>query len=123
MSVPFSHVILLGILLFLVGAWCTAARRELIMVLVGVEVMLNAAAIVFVAAALRWQRVDGQVFALFVIAVAAAEAAVNAAPTAFACYEVFRERLGVDRRELGKAARAAQRFGASTRRANRRCCP
>ncbi|NIP51481.1 MAG: NADH-quinone oxidoreductase subunit K, partial [Phycisphaerae bacterium] len=44
------------------------ARRNLIMMLIGVEIMLNAAGLAFVAAALRWQQLEGQVFVLFIFA-------------------------------------------------------
>jgi NADH-quinone oxidoreductase subunit K len=79
MIVPYGHVLVLAALLFLLGACCAVARRELIMILIGVEVMLNGAALAFVAAALHWQLADGQIFALFIIAVAAAEVAVGLA--------------------------------------------
>jgi len=79
MIVPFGHVLILATLLFLLGACCVVARRELLMILIGVEIMLNGAALAFVAAALRWQLADGQIFALFIIAVAAAEVAVGLA--------------------------------------------
>lgn len=79
MIVPFGHVLTLGILLFLIGACGAMARRELIMVLISVEVMLNAAVLIFVSAALHWRMADGQVFALFIIAVAAAEVALGLA--------------------------------------------
>jgi NADH-quinone oxidoreductase subunit K len=49
------------------------------MTLIGVEVMMNAAAIAFVAAALRWRQMEGQVFILFILAVAAAEVSVGLA--------------------------------------------
>jgi NADH-quinone oxidoreductase subunit K len=79
MIVPYEHVLLLaGILLFL-GAACTAARRNLIMILIGVEVMLNAAGLAFVGASLYWREVDGQAFVIFIMAIAAAEIAVGLA--------------------------------------------
>jgi NADH-quinone oxidoreductase subunit K len=49
------------------------------MILLGVEIMLNAATIAFVGAALRWHDMEGQVFVLFVFAVAAAEVSVGLA--------------------------------------------
>lgn len=79
MNVPFGHVLVFGVLLFLTGACGAMARRDLIMILIGVEVMLNAAVLVFVAAALHWQQADGQIFALFIIAVAAAEVGLGLA--------------------------------------------
>jgi NADH-quinone oxidoreductase subunit K len=79
MIVPLGHVFLLAGLIFSMGLVCMVAHRNLIMTLVGVEVMMNAAAIVFVAAALRWQLMEGQVFILFILAVAAAEVSVGLA--------------------------------------------
>jgi NADH-quinone oxidoreductase subunit K len=79
MIVPFGHVLLLGGILFSLGLVCVVAHRNLIMTLVGVEVMMNGAAIAFVAAALRWQLMEGQAFVLFLFAVAAAEVSVGLA--------------------------------------------
>ena len=79
MSVSFGHVLVLSGLLFLLGTVCAVARRNLIMILLGVEIMLNAATIAFVGAALRWHDMEGQVFVLFVFAVAAAEVSVGLA--------------------------------------------
>ena len=79
MIVPLGHVFILAGILFSMGLACLVARRNLIMTLIGVEVMMNAAAIAFVAAALRWQRMEGQAFILFILAVAAAEISVGLA--------------------------------------------
>ena len=79
MIVPFSHVLVLAGLLFLMGIICTVVRRSLIMILLGVEVMLNAAAIILVGASLLWQNLDGQAIVLFVFAIAAAEVSVGLA--------------------------------------------
>jgi NADH-quinone oxidoreductase subunit K len=69
-------MLFLAILLFVMGAACAMTRKNLFMILIGVEVMLNAAGIAFVAAAMRWQDMNGQVMALFVMTAAAAEIAV-----------------------------------------------
>jgi len=79
MIVSFGHVLVLSGLLFLLGAVCAVVRRNLIMILLGVEIMLNAATIAFVGAALRWHDMEGQVFVLFIFAVAAAEVSVGLA--------------------------------------------
>jgi len=79
MIVSFGHVLFLSGLLFLLGTVCAVTRRNLIMILLGVEIMLNAATIAFVGAALRWHDMEGQVFVLFVFAVAAAEVSVGLA--------------------------------------------
>jgi NADH-quinone oxidoreductase subunit K len=79
MIVPFGHIFLLAGLIFSMGLICLVAHRNLIMTLIGVEVMMNAAAIAFVGAALRWQMMEGQAFMLFILAVSAAEVSVGLA--------------------------------------------
>ncbi len=79
MIVPYGNVLLLAGVLFFLGTVCAAARRNLLMILIGVEIMLNAAGLAFVGASLKWQRLDGQAFVLFILAVAAAEVAVGLA--------------------------------------------
>jgi NADH-quinone oxidoreductase subunit K len=79
MIVPYSHVLALALILFILGAACAIARRNLIMILIGVEIMLNGAGIAFVGASLRWMRLDGQAFVLFIFAVAASEVALGLA--------------------------------------------
>ena len=60
------------------------SRRNLIMIVLGIEIMLNAASIAFVGAALRWQNLDGQTFVLFILAVAATEVSVGLAIIVYA---------------------------------------
>lgn len=79
MIVPYTHVLLLAGTLFLMGMFCAVARRNLIMVLLGLEIMLNAAAVAFVGASLRWHQMDGQAMVIFILAVAAAEVSVGLA--------------------------------------------
>jgi NADH-quinone oxidoreductase subunit K len=79
MIVPFSHVLLLAGILFLMGMFCAVTRRNLIMVLIGLEIMLNAAAVAFVGAALHWGQVEGQAVVLFILAVAATEVSIGLA--------------------------------------------
>jgi len=79
MIVPYGHVLLLAVMLFVMGAVCAIARRNLIMILIGVEIMLNAAGLAFIGGSLYWQQLDGQAFVLFIMAVAAAEVAVGLA--------------------------------------------
>ncbi|WP_338667696.1 NADH-quinone oxidoreductase subunit NuoK [Pseudodesulfovibrio methanolicus] len=77
MIVPLNHILLFAAALFFIGLVALVARRNLIMILLGVEVMLNAAGVVFVAAALRWWDIAGQGMVLFIMGVAAAEIAVG----------------------------------------------
>jgi len=81
--VPVEHVIGLSALLFSIGVAGVALRRNLIVVLMSIELMLNAANLAFVGFNRLWPgtadapRLDGQVFVLMVITVAAAEVAVG----------------------------------------------
>ncbi len=79
MIVPFSHVLFLAVLFFLLGAVCAVARRNLVMILIGVEIMLNAAGLAFVGASLHWEHLEGQAFVIFILTLAAAEVAVGLA--------------------------------------------
>lgn len=79
MIVPFSQVLLLAGMLFVMGAVCAVARRNLVMILIGVEIMLNAAGIALVGASLHWKALDGQAFVIFILAFAAAEVSVGLA--------------------------------------------
>jgi NADH-quinone oxidoreductase subunit K len=77
--VPYSHVLILAGILFLLGAVCALARRSLIMILIGVEIMLSASGLALIGASLKWQQLEGQIFVIFIMAVAAAEVAVGLA--------------------------------------------
>ncbi len=79
MGIPFGYVLALAGIVVVLGMICATTRRNLIMILLGVEVMLNGAAIAFIAAALRWQQLEGQAFVLFIIAIAAAEVSLGLA--------------------------------------------
>ena len=74
MIVPLSHVLILSSLLFVMGMYCLVTwRTNLIMMLIGIEIMLNAAILAFVGGSARWGMADGQVFSLFIIAMTSAE--------------------------------------------------
>lgn len=76
-----SHYLLLAAGLFGIGVYGVLSRRNVIAVLMSVELMLNAVNINFIAVAkfVNHEQIVGQVFALFVIVVAAAEVAVGLA--------------------------------------------
>lgn len=76
-SVPTSHALILAAALFAVGTIGVLARRNLVFVLMSVEIMLSAAALAFVAAGSKWHQPDGQVFVIFIFVTAAAEVAVG----------------------------------------------
>jgi NADH-quinone oxidoreductase subunit K len=75
--VPLEHVLLIAAILFVCGLAGLMLRRNLLFMLMSLEVMLNASALAFIAAGARWQAADGQVMFLLVLSVAAAEVAVG----------------------------------------------
>jgi NADH-quinone oxidoreductase subunit K len=77
--VPLYVGLVLAAILFLLGLIGVLVRRNLIIVLASIEVMLNAAGLAFVVAGARWGKADGQVMFLFILAMAAAEVAVGLA--------------------------------------------
>jgi NADH:ubiquinone oxidoreductase subunit K len=79
--VTVSHYLVVGAVLFVAGAVCMATKRNALGVLMGIELVLNGANLNFVAFGSKYLRadnfgLDGQLIALFVIVLAAAEAAV-----------------------------------------------
>ena len=75
-----GHFVVVGAILFAIGLFCVVTRRNAIGILMGIELILNSANVNYVAFA-RYGRggYDGQVFAIFVIMLAAAEAAIGLA--------------------------------------------
>ncbi len=79
MIVPFQHLLILACILFLLGLMTVLVRRNLIMILIGVEIMLNAAGLVLVGASALWQQLDGQVMVIFLMALTSAEVSISLA--------------------------------------------
>ena len=77
--VTLNHYLVLSAILFAIGTAGVFVRRNLITILLSIEVMLNAVNLTFVAADRYYHTVDGQIIVFFVITVAAAEAAVGLA--------------------------------------------
>jgi NADH-quinone oxidoreductase subunit K len=74
MLVPLTHVLILAVILFFLGlVGVLVWRSNQIMLLIGIEIMLNAAMLVFVGGAAQWGAADGQVFALMIMALTSAE--------------------------------------------------
>jgi NADH-quinone oxidoreductase subunit K len=71
------HYLVLSAALFTIGVLGVMLRRNVIIIFMSIELMLNAVNINLAAFSQQWQNAIGQVFAIFVIAVAAAEAAVG----------------------------------------------
>ncbi len=77
LQIPIHHVQILAGLLFSCGLLGLTLRRNIIFMLMSLEVMLNAAALAFVAAGARWGQPDGQIIFMLILSVAAAEVAVG----------------------------------------------
>ncbi len=78
-TVPMEVGLLVAGVLFLLGLIGVLVRRNVLFVLMSIEVMLNASGLAFVVAGARWGQPDGQVMFLFVLTMAAAEVAVGLA--------------------------------------------
>jgi NADH-quinone oxidoreductase subunit K len=80
LDVGLLHYLVVGLILFCLGLFCVLTRRNAIGILMGIELILNATNINYVAfARFGSGSVDGQVFSIFVIMLAAAEAAIGLA--------------------------------------------
>lgn len=77
--IPMEHGLFLAGVLFALGLIGLLVRRNVIFMLMSVEIMLNAAGLAFIVAGSRWQQADGQVMFMFILAMAAAEVAVGLA--------------------------------------------
>jgi NADH-quinone oxidoreductase subunit K len=94
--VPASYYIALSVALFTIGAVGFLIRRNLIVMFMSIELMLNAANLAFVTFSRQQQAMDGQVMVFFVMTVAAAEVAVGLA----IIIALFRHRQTMDPGEI-----------------------
>jgi NADH-quinone oxidoreductase subunit K len=74
-----ESVLIVAAILFVLGLVGVLTRKNVIFILISIEVMLNAAGLAFVAAGARWGQPDGQVMFLFILAMAASEISVGLA--------------------------------------------
>ncbi|HSK31184.1 MAG TPA: NADH-quinone oxidoreductase subunit NuoK [Candidatus Limnocylindria bacterium] len=93
---PLSYYLILSAVVFAIGVIGVLIRRNLIVVLMSIELMLNAVNLTFIAFARFLGSMDGQVVVFFVIAVAAAEAVIGLA----IIISVFRHRQTLDPQEI-----------------------
>lgn len=90
--IPVSYYVALSAILFTIGALGVLIRRNAIVIFMSIELMLNAANLVFVAYARAYEAVSGQIFVFFVMTVAAAEVAVGLA----LIVAIFRTKQSID---------------------------
>ncbi|HEX9596419.1 MAG TPA: NADH-quinone oxidoreductase subunit NuoK [Anaerolineales bacterium] len=94
--VPVSYYFALSAILFTLGALGVLVRRNAIIIFMSIELMLNAANLLFVAFARSYGSLNGQIYVFFVIAVAAAEVAVGLA----LIVAIFRTKKSIDIDEI-----------------------
>ncbi len=78
-GIPAEYGLLLAGFLFALGVVGVLVRRNILFMLMSVEIMLNAAGLAFISGGYRWGEADGQVMFIFILSVAAAEVAVGLA--------------------------------------------
>ena len=78
-GVPAEHGLILAAILFALGLAGVLLRRNIVFILMALEIMLNAAGLAFVVAGARWSQPDGQIMFIFILTMAAAEVAVGLA--------------------------------------------
>ena len=76
-TIPMEHGLILAAILFVLGVIGVLTRRNLVFVLLSLEIILNSAALAFIVAGSRWGETDGQVMFLMIISLAAAEVAIG----------------------------------------------
>ncbi|MCY4297081.1 MAG: NADH-quinone oxidoreductase subunit NuoK [Gammaproteobacteria bacterium] len=76
-AVPIEHGLMLAGILFSLGLIGVLTRRNIVFVLMSLEVMLNACGLAFIVAGSRWEQPDGQIMFLLILTLAAAEVAVG----------------------------------------------
>lgn len=78
-SVPIEAGLIVAGILFMLGMISVLIRRNVIFMLISVEIMLNAAGMAFIVAGSKWMQADGQVMFIFILTMAAAEVSVGLA--------------------------------------------
>jgi NADH-quinone oxidoreductase subunit K len=78
-TVPVEHGLMLAAILFVLGLIGVLMRRNIVFMLMSVEIMLNAVGLAFVVAGARWGQADGQIMFIFILTMAAAEVSVGLA--------------------------------------------
>lgn len=79
LGIPATHALVLSAILFTIGLAGVMARRNVLFMLMSLEIMMNSAALAFVVGGNIWGQPDGQVMFIFILTLAAAEAAIGLA--------------------------------------------
>jgi len=96
--IPMEHGLLLAAILFIMGMVGVLTRRNLVFILMFLEIMLNATGLAFIVASSHWGQVDGQIMFLMILSLAAAEVAVALGLV----LQLFQKRKTLDINVLGE---------------------
>ncbi len=94
--IPVAHAMILSGMLFAIGLFGLLLRRNILLILLSIEIMLNAANLSFIAGSALHGTVDGQLIAFFVMVIAAAEVTVGLAIAVL----LFRQHESVDTHDI-----------------------
>ncbi|MGH8500172.1 MAG: NADH-quinone oxidoreductase subunit NuoK [Methylococcales bacterium] len=97
-NIPIEHGLILAAILFSLGTIGVLVRRNMIFILMSLEVMLNASALAFVVAGARWGQADGQLIYILILTLAAAEVGVGLGLV----LQLYRRHHTLDADELSK---------------------
>ena len=75
--IPVEHGLILSSIIFTIGLIGVLTRRNIVFVLMSLEIMLNASALAFIVAGSRWGEADGQIMFIMILTLAAAEVAIG----------------------------------------------
>ena len=78
-GIPLEHGLIVAVVLFVLGVAGVLIRRDVLFMLLSLEIMLNAAGLAFIMAGSRWLQPDGQIMFIFILTVAAAEVSIGLA--------------------------------------------
>ena len=77
--IPDSHIISVSLALFLIGIAGVVARKNLLFILIGIEIMLNGVAVLLIAAGSKWGQAEGQIMFFFLLVMAGVEVGIGLA--------------------------------------------
>ena len=91
-GIPMEHGLILAALLFALGLIGLIVRRNIIFMLMSIEIMMNAAGLAFITAGSRWAQPDGQIMFILILSLAASEASIGLALV----FQLYRRYHSVD---------------------------
>ncbi len=91
-GIPMEHGLILAALLFALGLVGLIVRRNIIFILMSIEIMMNAAGLAFITAGSRWAQPDGQIMFILILSLAASEASIGLALV----FQLYRRYHSVD---------------------------